>query len=121
MCLLDTFEFYFKFQNTNPERGRKRQLLNGPMSLKVKFQNTNPERGRKQCKEEVRKESKAPLFQNTNPERGRKLGTYDEGEWVPVFQNTNPERGRKRPAPRDPHPPSWISEHEPRKGTETLK
>ena len=62
------------------------------------------------------------LFQNTNPERGRKLmikALYREGKF-PSFQNTNPERGRKR---------LWlaaigaaveiISEHEPRKGTET--
>ena len=59
-------------------------------------------------------------FQNMNPERGRKLHHVDSSTFTRLqFQNMNPERGRK---PKR----TWlfiflevISEHEPRKGTET--
>ena len=84
------------------------------------------------------------LFQNTNPERGRKPANFSSNFfWYPKFQNTNPERGRKRMQiiPYYAHPHDFrtrtpkgdgnkrslpakplsprISEHEPRKGTET--
>ena len=59
------------FQNTNPERGRKRRtLICNNVSL-VKFQNTNPERGRKLSRLALFL-LLFLLFQNTNPERGRK-------------------------------------------------
>ena len=62
-------------------------------------------------------------FQNTNPERGRKLFIIYIVVLLLLFQNTNPERGRKRNETRldEPLDPLLISEHEPRKGTETAK
>ena len=60
------------FQNTNPERGRKRSLVGrARKSASSPFQNTNPERGRKPCSGR-RFATRKTLFQNTNPERGRK-------------------------------------------------
>ena len=57
-----------------------------------------------------------------NPERGRKLNSILVNiKTMNAFQNMNPERGRKHTRPL-----TWcdliymISEHEPRKGTETL-
>ena len=60
-------------------------------------------------------------FQNTNPERGRKLYIHCVHYGTTKFQNTNPERGRKRAVMLREFVNDPISEHEPRKGTETDK
>ena len=63
--------FAFKFQNTNPERGRKPKEIRAIICT-LTFQNTNPERGRKRTVGQS--DSVVSVeFQNTNPERGRKL------------------------------------------------
>ena len=60
------------------------------------------------------------IFQNTNPERGRKLSfAAHYAQPQALFQNTNPERGRKPEGLRESSRQQGISEHEPRKGTET--
>ena len=111
------------FQNTNPERGRKRRKICDIIKAQSKkFQNTNPERGRKRGRQGSYPVGNLREFQNTNPGRGRKqLNFVQVHVTYPLFQNTNPGRGRKFDARfelcgRD----SPISEHEPRKGTETF-
>ena len=113
----------FSFQNTNPERGRKRRKICDIIKAQSKkFQNTNPERGRKRGRQGSYPVGNLREFQNTNPGRGRKqLNFVQVHVTYPLFQNTNPGRGRKFDARfelcgRD----SPISEHEPRKGTETF-
>ena len=61
-------------------------------------------------------------FHNTNHERGRKheADLDNLADSVVAFQNTNPERGRKRqPCDLLEADHLIISEHKPRKGTET--
>ena len=83
----------------------------------------NPERGRKLPRIPDDIDLLCP-FQNMNPERGRKHRSKHLGNWYPEiaqFQNMNPERGRKpsQGICGSYHYP-LISEHEPRKGTETI-
>ena len=112
----------FKFQNVNPERGRKQQEFNCEQCRYNIFQNVNPERGRKPklhgflpskgrriSEREPRKGTETrgrnhaseyyhTVFQNVNPERGRKQirSIISSSDSLPEFQNVNPERGRKQ-------------------------
>ena len=132
------------FQNTNPERGRK---LAGILSLKavsLLFQNTNPERGRKLprlCSHNVRKpnfrtrtpkgdgndpnpltlsQAEESDFRTRTPKGDGNLSVMPISSMSSSFQNTNPERGRKLVRILDDvNLFCPISEHEPRKGTET--
>ena len=115
-----TLSFLTLFQNTNPERGRKRaRSCLRSSRVSVAFQNTNPERGRKLCTSNrvvstniyfrtrtPKGDGNLPFvpllaslsqFQNTNPERGRKRWSqrWSRQRRGSQFQNTNPERGRK--------------------------
>ena len=135
-----------EFQNTNPERGRKRYSLHEfVLSPKLNFRTRTPKGDGNRC---------LPLvnyfftFQNTNPERGRKHCQFvSEVQSNCIFQNTNPERGRNQACDqvggtlrnfnfrtRTPKGDGNllldlgirpgivnISEHEPRKGTETAR
>ena len=62
----------YKFQNTNPARGRKLPYIGKSlMRLYFVFQNTNPARGRKPIGFKLL-HIFSERFQNTNPARGRK-------------------------------------------------
>ena len=113
---------YFKFQNTNPERGRKLSLLWISWSFsKSIISEHEPRKGTETfarlfgspalfaiSEHEPRKGTETTYestttnkttilgFQNTNPERGRKPSQPPAPPPVcSLFQNTNPERGRK--------------------------
>ena len=98
MIFSHTKQFIRKFQNTNPERGRKLARYDAIIRSAKSFQNTNPERGRKQARRRKPSPRRSHQFQNTNPERGRK-----RDDWCRLSGFS----------------PALISEHEPRKGTET--
>ena len=87
-----------RFQNTNPERGRKHnKYLSLFMSI-LKFQNTNPERGRKldALLEPLGRDS----FQNTNPERGRKqFKAFEEKPLPDNYFKTRTPKGDGNPLP----------------------
>ena len=140
--------FRVKFQNTNPERGRKhREGI--PCYQRVNpFQNTNPERGRKQHGIPRHKARGKEGFQNTNPERGRKQSpntllaaasaayfrtqtpkgdgnnmvfrAIRRGERKDFRTQTPKGDGNSRPIPCLRQRRQRISEHKPRKGTETF-
>ena len=132
------------FQNTNPERGRKPLRVRSVIKFLHCISEHEPRKGTEthlQFSILVGNEGK---FQNTNPERGRKRRiTKLPLSFLKRFQNTNPERGRKPQAFARSYSPydhfrtrtpkgdgndtlgilygiaEVISEHEPRKGTET--
>ena len=66
-----------RFQNVNPERGRKPAVAASLHDVGEIFQNVNPERGRKHARKAARAAVLDELFQNVNPERGRKLPRPD--------------------------------------------
>ena len=133
-----------RFQNTNPERGRKPLRVRSVIKFLHCISEHEPRKGTEthlQFSILVGNEGK---FQNTNPERGRKRRiTKLPLSFLKRFQNTNPERGRKPQAFARSYSPydhfrtrtpkgdgndtlgilygiaEVISEHEPRKGTET--
>ena len=110
------------FQNTNPERGRKRYGLRwADKGGYIIFQNTNPERGRKLNHEGTNSVAVGSLFQNTNPERGRKqaVGFLQRLACLVHFKTRTP-KGDGNPYLHSLYIPlRLISKHEPRKGTET--
>ena len=82
-----------KFQNTNPERGRKLGIAFGDSFKRIAiFQNTNPERGRKPALTAVTSSGSTVQFQNTNPERGRKhpLPSQRPSRTAPDFRTQTP-------------------------------
>ena len=89
----------------------------------LKFQNTNPERGRKRAVDHAIAHVDADNFRTRTPKGDGNVRPSDLLLRAFEFQNTNPERGRKRNETRldEPLDPLLISEHEPRKGTETAK
>ena len=133
-----------KFQNMNPERGRKRQTRRQTQSC-AEISEHEPRKGTETgtkpfflaasppiSEHEPRKGTETRYrpcilveyggFQNMNPERGRKR-LLRAARFIPItpfqFQNMNPERGRKLLQQALCPFYSNISEHEPRKGTET--
>ena len=111
-----------EFQNTNPERGRK--LLRHPLTRgKWAFISEHePRKGTETCL------GLATIFHFANFDfRTRTPKGDGNTRYLPLvnhffvrFQNTNPERGRKRPVRQNLSTRCLcISEHEPRKGTET--
>ncbi len=112
------------FQNTNPERGRKRYGLRwADKGGYIIFQNTNPERGRKLNHEGTNSVAVGSLFQNTNPERGRKqaVGFLQRLACLVHFKTRTP-KGDGNPYLHSLYIPlRLISKHEPRKGTETRR
>ena len=134
------------FQITNPARGRKQNLYSGVNSaFWGKFQITNPARGRKLCDSRPNV-IKVKVFQITNPARGRKRplkflcifamifcfksqtpqgdGNEIDAVWTSTaqvgFQITNPARGRKLLSLSGFESIyQAVSNHKPRKGTET--
>ena len=136
-----------RFQTTNPARGRK-QVVYIPKLFAVKFQTTNPARGRKRTNDESAVEIPDVQFQTTNPARGRKredialFHSADADNFKPqtpqgdgnsrvltsspetliAFQTTNPARGRKLGLESNQRCfLCHISNHKPRKGTETRR
>ena len=135
------------FQNTNPERGRK-PWCSCPARAgeRSQFQNTNPERGRKRTFDDLDLIIIVHISEH-EPRKGTETVPANLATMAALaaFQNTNPERGRKQRfsvvrsfkmaqhfRTRTPKgdgnffhilPLSFfclqISEHEPRKGTET--
>ena len=109
-----------RFQNTNPERGRKQELSRTIRCRLFQFQNTNPERGRKLprllavgrllfwiSEHEPRKGTETFAsstvnsffilhFRTRTPKGDGNATTSTTTKYSPrSFQNTNPERGRK--------------------------
>ena len=113
--------FFIRFQNTNPERGRKHRVDRHPFPFRAQFQNTNPERGRKQS-DAIRSTRACIAFQNTNPERGRKLENLvcEQLQDVTHFRTRTPKGDGNCTGIQTRDRPPYISEHEPRKGTETI-
>ena len=133
------------FQNTNPERGRKphigikdlivtdpnfrTQTPKGDGNYTAPIITTNtlrrisehkPRKGTETVHRTCPLGGRGLRFQNTNPERGRKLiPARADSNSDSKFQNTNPERGRKRNTCLSINRNLFISEHKPRKGTET--
>ena len=111
------------FQNTNPERGRK--LIAIPpihLSTSLQFQNTNPERGRKRRATRRKRHSRHLNFRTRTPKGDGNLARYDANmRSARHFRTRTPKGdGNARFAARYLSlAAAAISEHEPRKGTET--
>ena len=110
------------FQNTNPERGRKLKVISGSMICKSHFRTQTPKgdgnMSQKECSDTQNHE-----FQNTNPERGRKRNSRSlvpSGK-ISNFRTQTPKGDRNIVYLTSVTLLSVIiSEHKPRKGTETL-
>ena len=112
---------FLGISNHKPRKGTETLALEQDVSFSFdKFQTTNPARGRKRRLALVLGEP-SHKFQTTNPARGRKLSPVSSIATVSrLFQTTNPARGRKQDVVLDHlHALSCISNHKPRKGTET--
>ena len=112
--------FSMNFKPQTPQGDGNRLPYRSHDGFWQRFQTTNPARGRKQLiKAALLRPSH--LFQTTNPARGRKLTcrmTQAICSFV-EFQTTNPARGRKPTAFFNIRFICIISNHKPRKGTET--
>ena len=135
-----------QFQNTNPERGRKRTDFSGVSENEFFISEHEPRKGTETSKLYRQSLSIFAIFQNTNPERGRKrlraLGyprvptnfrtRTPKGDgnnifhtfhpFLPIYFRTRTPKGDGNPSSQRVHRirRRFISEHEPRKGTETL-
>ena len=108
------------FQTTNPARGRKLGDGRHLLLLDGEFQTTNPARGRKPIAKPAIEPSSGSNFKPQTPQGDGNLALfYVMGICRETFQTTNPARGRKRHCPQLLLLHDKISNHKPRKGTET--
>ena len=109
-----------QFQNTNPERGRKRNFFQRVILLTI-ISEHEPRKGTETIENLHVFHIHFDFRTRTPKGDGNQLCQRRLIRAAVAFQNTNPERGRKL----NKRGVQWkvkplISEHEPRKGTETL-
>ena len=109
------------FQTTNPARGRKPGLHSIVIFISsITFQTTNPARGRKLFRGGDQGGRCCDFKPQTPQGDGNICNNSDRLLHTPfLFQTTNPARGRKRVPLCLDKLPDVISNHKPRKGTET--
>ena len=115
----DTRDFYFKPQTPQGDGNCCSSCLS--ILAIVEFQTTNPARGRKRTVPANSSRTAARAFQTTNPARGRKLHPTDGLMMSRCrISNHKPRKGTETaPVRAFPFLPYCISNHKPRKGTET--
>ena len=113
---------YAHISEHKPRKGTEtQQNLRFPLPNTCQFQNTNPERGRK-LPAVLLTAWPDDIFQNTNPERGRKLNKTCDFLFRTLanFRTQTPKGdGNANIIANLSHVCHVISEHKPRKGTET--
>ena len=108
------------FQNTNPERGRKLPRLCSHNVRKPNFRTRTPKGDGNDPNPLTLSQAEESDFRTRTPKGDGNLSVMPISSMSSSFQNTNPERGRKLVRILDDvNLFCPISEHEPRKGTET--